>query len=72
MPDRSTQRELDKFGALLDMIVEDGSSPAGQLPPADLVDALRELDDVDRKRIEEIRSAHAQGRAPPDRGGGSA
>lgn len=64
MPDRTTQRELDKFEALLDMITEDGSTPAGELPPAEHVAALRELDDLDRARVEEIRSAHSEGRSP--------
>lgn len=65
MPDKTTQRELDKFEALLEMIAENGATPAGQLPPVEHIDALREMDDLDRGRIQEVAEAHRNGNAPP-------
>lgn len=64
MPDRTTQERLDKFDALLDLITSDGATVSGEVP-ATHVAALRDLDDVDRERIEEIVTAHRNSNPPP-------
>lgn len=69
MPDKTTQRAVDQFEALLDLIEQDGASPAGQLPSADYIRSLRESTG-DRQEIEAVREAHRNGNAPPDAGGG--
>lgn len=65
MTDRTTQRELDRFRVLLDMIAENGATGPGSLPPAEHIEALRSVDRLDRDRMSEIREAHANGKAPP-------
>lgn len=68
MPDRSTQRELDKFDALLQLLTEDGATGPGEVP-VEHVEAVRDLEDVDREHVREIVQAHREGRGPPERGG---
>jgi hypothetical protein len=57
------QKRLD---ALLGMIAEDGATPAGQTPPVEHIQALR---DAPIGRTDEVRNAHAEGRDPPAFGG---
>jgi hypothetical protein len=56
-------RAEQKIDALIEMITEDGASPAGQLPPSDHIRAIRE---APVGRADEVRAAHAEGRGPPD------
>lgn len=69
MPDRTTQKTVNRFEALLDMIEADGASPAGQLPPASHVTALRQADGIDPEAIRSVRNAHANGNSPPENPG---
>lgn len=64
MPDRTTQRELDKFDALLAMIEESGASNAGNLPGETYVSELRAVSDVNRARINDIVTAHRNDNQP--------
>lgn len=61
-----TQERLD---ALIDVIVQDGVTPAGEVP-ADHVEAIRGVGQLGTAR--EVAQAHAQGNAPPDVGRGGA
>lgn len=69
MPDRTTQKTVNRFEALLDMIEDSAASPAGQLPPAEHIAALREADGIDREAIRAVRDAHANGEGPPENPG---
>lgn len=68
MPDRTTQKALDQFEALLDLIEQDGATPPGELPPPEHVRALRESAG-ERERLAAVREAHGKGRGPPDHAG---
>lgn len=66
---RGTIKQGQKFDALLEMIVDNGASTAGQLPPVDYLESLEELDGA---RAQDVAQAHRDGASPPDPGGGGA
>lgn len=65
MPSEGHRAE-QKIDALLGMIADNGTTPSGTVPSADYLAALR---DVDPGKADAVRTAHAEGRAPPDVGG---
>ena len=56
-------RALQKVETWLDMVADDGDTPAGQPPSPDYVRALR---DAPLGRARDVREAHAAKRGPPD------
>jgi len=68
MPDRTTQKTLDQFEALLDLIEQDGVTAPGELPPPEYVRALRESNG-DRRPLKDVSKAHREGRGPPNHAG---
>jgi len=64
MPNYELYVRSQKLEALLQMLAEDGDSPAGNAPPVEYLDALRDADDLDKPR--EVADAHREGHGPPD------
>ncbi|MFB6302767.1 MAG: hypothetical protein ABEH78_07910 [Haloferacaceae archaeon] len=62
---RSTIIRARKAYRSLEMLVEDGATPAGE-PPTDHIAAVLDADSNSRER--EVREAHANGNPPPQGG----
>lgn len=63
---RSTVERAEKAISILEMLTEDGATPAGKLP---IDHARATLDAQDNKQLQNIKAAHAKGRGPPHKSG---
>jgi hypothetical protein len=62
----TTREQLthERVTAFLQMITEDGATPAGELPPVEFVEALGQTTELGHGR--EVAKAARENRAPPD------
>jgi len=67
MPTRE-QLTFERVESLLQMIADDGVTPAGELPPPEHVEAVRGAGELGDGR--DVAAAHREGRGPPDRANG--
>jgi hypothetical protein len=63
---RSIHHRVEVLETQMQMIRDDGASPAGELPSPEFLDALEATEPGERNRLEEVRERHRDGRGPPE------